>query len=67
MRSLKIKALYVRFSRYRCPLYLDEKYTKVKSVRDSDFDGAYYIINMFDAVNQSTLRSLLDEKEKSEF
>lgn len=67
MRSLKIKALYVWFSRYRCPLYLDEKYNKVMSVRDTDFEGAYYVINMFDSRNQAKLRELLDEKEKSEF
>lgn len=37
------------------------------SVRDTDFEGAYYVINLFDSHNQETLRELLDEKEKSEF
>lgn len=48
-------------------MYLDEKYKKVMSVRDSDLEWAYYIINMFDSRNQEALRKLLDEKEKSEF
>lgn len=68
MRSLKIKALCIRFTRYNCPLYLDEKYKKVMSIRDTDFElGAYYIINLFDSNNQELLRNLLNEKEKSEF
>lgn len=67
MRSLKIKALYIRFTRYNCHIYLDEKYNKVMTVRDTDFEGAYYIINLFDSNNQEALRKLLDEKEKSEF
>lgn len=67
MRSLKIKALYIRFSRYNCHIYLDEKYKKVMSIRDTDFEGAYYIINMFDGNNQELLWSTLNEEEKSEF
>ena len=67
MRSLKIKALYIRFTRYNCPLYLEEKYKKVTSVRDTDFEWAYYIINMFDENNQGLLWSTLNEEEKSEF
>ena len=67
MRNLKIKALYIRFSRYNCPLYLEEKYKKVTSVRDTDFEWAYYIINMFDENNQGLLWDILNEEEKSEF
>ena len=67
MRSLKIKALYIRFSRYNCHIYLDEKYKKVMSIRDTDFEWAYYIINMFDENNQGLLWDILNEEEKSEF